>query len=429
MQITSVFSSLPIATNSPEHHSKNVKMLFAALLILVASSDVLFTTANAYYNQRYLECTTVGREPCSCTREILFSQRKIIRKLGYLIENATPNVTCNCCDTPRCPLTECPCTTFETDNLPLPCCSIGTAENPADSCRDLAETCTSCADSGHYWIRNNPSDGTVGDAVLVYCDMEVHNDTRCGGSRGWMRVANLDMNNTQCNTCPSPLITISSPTNSSRRLCTRVENRREPGCASVPYGVQGVEYSRVCGRVIGYQREAPDAFKLYNEAQLDNPPAGVGDVTIDDEYVDGVSITHGQCGDRTHIWTFAAAKSESQSPNRTCPCISGATPPGPLPLVPPYVGRDFFCDTASQLIDPENRTHFEDPLWDGEGCGPGNTCCQFNAPPYFRREIEPTTDDIDVRLCAFFRLGRQLVEGMIRNREDTPLEVIELYVQ
>ena len=63
-------------------------------------------------------------------------------------------------------------------------------------------------------------------AVLVYCDMEVHADERsCGSSRGWMRVANLDMNNTRCNTCPFPLITISPPDNSTRRLCTRFENR------------------------------------------------------------------------------------------------------------------------------------------------------------------------------------------------------------
>ena len=231
-----------------------------------------------------------------------------------------------------------------------------------------------------------------------------------------MRVANLDMNNTLCNTCPSPLITISPPDNSSRRLCTRFENRREPGCAAVPYSVQGVRYSRVCGRVIGYQREAPEAFKYYTETSA----------TIDEEYVDGVSITHGQSGDRSHIWTFAAAQSESATARRACPCITGGTSGN---VVPPYVGGSFFCDTASQLVDPENRFHFEDPLWDGEGCGQGTTCCQFNRPPYFRTDIAATSDDIDVRLCAFFRTGNELQPGVLRNNEDTPLEVIELYVQ
>ena len=174
--------------------------------------------------------------------------------------------------------------------LILSCCSIGTPQNPAASCQDLAARC-SCATSGNYWIRN-----TLRNAVLVYCDMEVHGDVRsCGGSRGWMRVANLDMNNTRCNTCPHPLITISPPDSSSRRLCTRVKNRRSPGCATVPYSVQGVEYSRVCGKVIGHQHEA---FIYYTESKA----------TIDEEYVDRVSITHGQS---THIWMFAAAQSES----------------------------------------------------------------------------------------------------------------------
>ena len=404
-------------------------MLFTALLILVASSDVLFTTASAY-DQRYLECTTVGREPCSCTKEILYSQKKIIHQLAHLVDNYSHNIQCNCsCNTytptpppTSLPATECPCTTFETTNLTVEgcICSIGTADNPAASCQNLAENCT-CATSGNYWILNDKPG--LNDTVLVYCDMEVN--TQCGGNPGWMRVANLDMNNTQCNTCPSPLITINgTQDNSARRLCTRVENRREPGCASVPYTVQGVEYSHVCGRVIGYQREAPEAFKYYNERDVLNV-----NVTIDNEYVDGVSITHGQNGSRTHIWTFAAAKSENQSPNRTCPCISGETPSGELPLVPPYVGRSFSCDTASNLIDPEDRIHFEDPLWDGQGCGGDSRCCQFNTPPYFRREIERTTDDIDVRLCAYFRTGDELQPGALRSNEDTPLEVIELYVQ
>ena len=67
------------------------------------------------------------------------------------------------------------------------------------------------------------------------------------------------------------------------------------------YSVQGVQYSRVCGKVIGYQCEAPDAFIYYTESKA----------TIDEEYVDGVSITHGPSGSCTHIWTFAAAQSES----------------------------------------------------------------------------------------------------------------------
>ncbi len=41
-----------------------------------------------------------------------------------------------------------------------------------------------------------------------------------------------------------------------------------------------------------------------------------------------------------------------------------------------------------------------DPLWDGAGCGPLNTCCTFNNPPWFYKELPaPTTDDIEMRVC------------------------------
>ena len=38
----------------------------------------------------------------------------------------------------------------------------------------------------------------------------------------------------------------------------------------------------------------------------------------------------------------------------------------------------------------------DDPLWDGAGCGPQNTCCSFNTPPWFYRQ--PPLDDIEMRL-------------------------------
>ena len=43
------------------------------------------------------------------------------------------------------------------------------------------------------------------------------------------------------------------------------------------------------------------------------------------------------------------------------------------------------------------------PLWDGEGCGPINACCQLNNPPWFCTPLpQPTTDDIELRLCAWW---------------------------
>ena len=45
-----------------------------------------------------------------------------------------------------------------------------------------------------------------------------------------------------------------------------------------------MEYSRVCGKIIGYQQKSPDAFWPYfvNHA--------IGGARV---YVDGISLTHG----------------------------------------------------------------------------------------------------------------------------------------
>ena len=137
-------------------------------------------------------------------------------------------------------------------------------------------------------------------------------------------------------------------------------------------------------------------------------PYGYG-TTIDSNYVSGMSITHGE-SPRKHIWTFAAALDETRSNYNVCPCTKTDTPY--TGRVPPFIGNDYFCDTGSRE-QYEGRFYSEDPLWDGEGCGPTSSCCQFNSPPWFCKELpQPTTDDVEVRVCG-----------------TTPIELIELYVQ
>ena len=81
--------------------------------------------------------------------------------------------------------------------------------------------------------------------------------------------------------------------------------------------------------------------------------------------------------DNIRIWTFAAARDETTSNSRSkCPytninTTNSATPP------PEFMGNDYFCDTGSS----GRYAHIfysDDPLWDGAGCGPLNTCCSFN---------------------------------------------------
>ena len=138
---------------------------------------------------------------------------------------------------------------------------------------------------------------------------------------------------------------------------------------------------------------------------------------IDGTYVYGVSLTHGQ-SPRQHIWTFAGARDESLSaPSWKCPCIN--TNINPPPTIPSYIGNDFFCDTSST---DSGSIYIGNPLWDGEGSGSTSTCCydpqrEVNPPWFVKTLSSPTSDDIEMRMCAneAFR--------------STPLEIVELYVQ
>ena len=134
-------------------------------------------------------------------------------------------------------------------------------------------------------------------------------------------------------------------------------------------------YSKVCGRIIGEPGTPvfPDAFARFISGQN----------TIEGIYLDGVSITHGAAGSRTHIWTFGTGH------QGRCPCDNGDRNQAPLP--PAEVGDNYFCDRAVEL----NR------LWTGESCTDDNPCCSFHNPPYFSVQLPlATTDRIELRICA-----------------------------
>ncbi len=216
-----------------------------------------------------------------------------------------------------------------------------------------------------------------------------------------MRVANLDMTDHNQN-CPDGFRLVSRTT-PPLRTCGRPG---PAGCVSTTYPTYGVEYSRVCGRVIGYQDKTPDGFNPY----FDNRT-----LSIDDIYVEGVSLTHRR--PRQHIWTFANALDEIHSNRYVCPCIRpDLTYTG---AVPPFIGQDYFCETGSRqaysfIFYPD------DPLWDGQGCGGTSTCCEFNNPPWFCKQLpQPTIDDIELRLCGNLHVSNG----------DSPIEIVEIYVQ
>ena len=234
--------------------------------------------------------------------------------------------------------------------------------------------------SGYYWVR-----ASNGSAVRVYCNVMTRS---CGGvTGGWRRVAELDMTNSS-HQCPSSL---QQRTDSNKRTC----GIPSIGCFSVTFSTATLEYSKVCGKITAYQYGLPDAFESrfgFEGVRLTNPTQ--------------------------HIWTFVAAYDEVSSlPGNNCPCTNTNTA-SQARQPPAFVGNDYFCDTGSNATAALGMFYGDDPLWDGAGCGPLNTCCSFNNPPWFYKQLpQPTTSDIDMTLCRSY------------TDEDIAIETVEIYVQ
>ena len=126
--------------------------------------------------------------------------------------------------------------------------------------------------------------------------------------------------------CKTKLLT------TQRRLCAMNIDGR--GCYSATFNLHGIWYRRVCGKIIGYQQGSPDEFVPYNDNRH---------LTIDEYYVDGISLTHGHNPRKHILWTFTAAIHERITvyPQYLCPCTNINNPVS-LPI-PPYVGGEYFC--------------------------------------------------------------------------------------
>ena len=270
-----------------------------------------------------------------------------------------------------------------------------TPSHPATSCMEIFDFIGNTS-SGYYWLQS-----TNGSAVRVYCDMTL----ACKGvGGGWMQVAKLDMTNSSHQCPPGTRLRTGLP----KRLCGI--NFDGPGCSSTTFDVHGVRYRQVCGKIIAYQDASPDAFRLTNTHSIDN------------NYVDGISLTHG-INPRKHIWTFVAALDEvGTHPFHNCPCTN-ISQAASASQPPSFVGSDYFCDTGSE--QQWSFTFYPDnPLWDGAGCGPANTCCSLNNPPWFLKQLPFTTaDDIEMRMCRDHPLSSGRID------EDTPIEMLEFYIQ
>lgn len=89
---------------------------------------------------------------------------------------------------------------------------------------------------------------------------------------------------------------------------------------------------------------------------------------------------------------------------------------------PTFVGNNYYCESGNPNDDYGDDTFYgADKLWDGEQCANEDTCCSGpQRPPWFSVQLPSnSSEDIEVRICGDESLWN----------EDTPIELLELYIQ
>ena len=212
-------------------------------------------------------------------------------------------------------------------------------------------------------------------------------------SSNWRRIAYFDT--TQGDSCPTGLRTVTNNA-TNQTACGRTNT--SAGCTSLTFP-SSRNYSKVCGRVRGYQYRHMNAFNSY--------AAG-----LNSYYVDGISITQGQ--PRKHLWTYAVGHSEqSGGSSSVCPCNGNF--PGAEAYIPNFVGNHYYCESG--FVERWlSRMAWEDPLWDGNECIASNACCDRFG--FFYRNVTVSTDHIEVRWCSNYP----------NTEEDSPADQLEIWV-
>ena len=152
------------------------------------------------------------------------------------------------------------------------------SHRPPTSCKEAKER-NPRSQSGEYLL--NSTNGTSN--IIAYCYM----DELCGSGGGWTRLAYLNMSDSTQN-CPSGFRLYQS---GGVRACGRPVTN-DSSCPSVQFQSNGIRYSQICGRVVGYQYGTTNAF---HKSKTDS---------IKSVYLDGISITRGPS--YQHVWSLVA---------------------------------------------------------------------------------------------------------------------------
>ena len=150
---------------------------------------------------------------------------------------------------------------------------------------------------------------TNGSISSIYCDMEGNN---CGEEQGWTRIGFVNMSEPGT-TCPTGL---TEGQYDNITLCglnhTALNGTYDPVCNSTFFSTYGLNYSKVCGQVRGYQYGHAEGFDRHYDYNY----------SLSDPYLTGVSITYDD-NPIKHIWSYVCGVSEVTYYYLDCPCNTG----------------------------------------------------------------------------------------------------------
>jgi hypothetical protein len=142
----------------------------------------------------------------------------------------------------------------------------------------------------------------------------------------------------------------------------------------------GTAYQAVRGFARGLQWHSTDGFAVLLRGTPGHP-------TVDEVYVEGVSITRGQ--PRQHVWTYVCGL--MRTGGSSCPCWQGGLP------APPFVGTHYTCDSGNHTDGWEEIWYTDDPLWDDNSSRGG--CGTDPSPGWFEVDLgSKSSDPLEVRI-------------------------------
>ena len=185
-------------------------------------------------------------------------------------------------------------------------------------------------------------------------------------------------------------------------------------CSSTFFSTYGLNYTKVCGRVRGYQYGYPIGFYYYiiNANGFDPQIKTFG-----------ATLTYSN-NPRKHIWTYAGGHGEQGTSSSDCPCNNGSQY---MNYTIPFVGNDYYCESGRDVGESGHILYSNDPLWDGRDCPEHEaTCCTSPKMPWFVKTLNETVnDDIELIICGSgcnYNCNGFYVYG-------TPIDLVELYIK